>query len=405
MRCGLLGEHLGHSWSPQIHHFLGNYSYDLFEVPPEGLERFLKSGDFDGLNVTIPYKKAVMPFCAKLSPAAKAMGCVNTIVRKPDGSLCGDNTDLDGFLWLLNRMGGVRPGEKALVLGSGGASGTVQAVLRSQGVKVVQISRTGLDNYSNYGRHRDADLLINATPVGMYPGNGECLIDLRKLPDLRLVLDLVYNPLRTRLLLEAEERSLPCENGLPMLVAQAKKASELFTGEQLPDSLQEKILCKLKVGMQNLILIGMPGCGKSTVGLRLAMALNRPFYDCDLEIERQAGCSIPEYFSRFGEAAFREKETAVLKELGKKTGSIISTGGGCVTRRENRNLLRQNGLVIRLDRDLNRLSSGGRPVTAAKGLSRLFSERDSLYREFTDITIDNNGPISQTIDNILEVLK
>ena len=236
-----MGEHLGHSWSPQIHHFLGNYTYDLFEVAPSKLGHFLKSGSFDGINVTIPYKKSVIPYCSELSSAARAMGSVNTIVRRADGSLYGDNTDMDGFLWLLNRMGGIRPGEKALVLGSGGASSTVQAVLRSLGARVVQISRSGPENYSNYDRHGDAALLVNATPVGMYPRNGECLMDLGKLPVLRCVLDLVYNPLRTRLLLEAAGRSIPCENGLPMLVAQAKKASELFTGNQLPDALLENI--------------------------------------------------------------------------------------------------------------------------------------------------------------------
>lgn len=405
MRCGLLGEHLGHSWSPRIHELLGDYSYDLFEVAPSELERFLKSGVFDGLNVTIPYKRAVLPFCTELSPAAKAMGCVNTLVKRADGTLYGDNTDADGFRWLLNRNGDILCGEKALVLGSGGASGTVQAVLRSQGVQVVQISRSGPDNYENYACHKDAVLLVNATPVGMYPHNGECLIDLQKLPKLRCVLDLVYNPLRTRLLLDAEALHIPCENGLSMLVGQAKKAAEVFTGKKLPDFLPDEILQKLKSEMRNLILIGMPGSGKTSVGRRLAKALGRPFYDSDEEIEKRAGCSVPAFFSGFGEEAFRDLETEVLKVLGGKNGCVIATGGGCVTRRENRNLLRQNGFLIRISRDLNRLSFRGRPVTAAKGLSRLLAERDSLYDDFSDVTMDNNGPVSRTVTEILEVIK
>ena len=405
MRCGLLGEHLGHSWSPRIHQFLGDYSYELFEVAPENLDNFLKAAPFYGVNVTIPYKKAVLPRCAELSPAARAMGCVNTLLKRKDGTLLGDNTDVDGFRCLLSRNGGIRPGEKALVLGTGGASGTVQTVLRSLGAKVIPISRSGSDNYENYAQHQDAVLLINATPVGMYPRNGEVLIDLKKLPKLRCVLDLVYNPLRTRLLLDAEDLQIPCENGLSMLVAQAEKAAELFTGAPVSGDVFHEILDHLNREMQNIILIGMPGCGKTTVGQKLAQALDRPFYDADAELEKHAGCTVPDYFSQYGEASFRGLETEVLKDLGKKNGCVIATGGGCVTREENRNLLRQNGLLVRLSRDLNRLASDGRPVTAAKGLQQLFAEREPLYAGFADVTVDNNGSVSQTVKKILEVLR
>ena len=281
MRCGLLGEHLTHSYSPQIHALLGDYSYELFEVAPEKLGEFLQAGEFDGLNVTIPYKRAVIPYCAELSAAAREMGSVNTLLRRPDGTLYGDNTDLDGFRWLLARGGGIRPGEKALVLGTGGASQTVQAVLRAAGAEVAVLSRRGESNYATLPRHADARLVVNATPVGMYPNNGARLIDLAQLPQCRCVLDLIYNPARTRLLLDAEARGIRCENGLSMLVAQAKRAAELFTGRDIPDAACTDILRRMEAQMHNLILVGMPGSGKTTVGSLLAASLGRPFYDAD----------------------------------------------------------------------------------------------------------------------------
>ncbi len=403
MRCGLLGEHLGHSFSPQIHACLGDYSYRLFEVEPQTLEDFLKNGEFDGLNVTIPYKKAVMPYCAELSETAKKMGCVNTLLRSSDGTLYGDNTDFDGFSWLLSRNGGVEAGQKALILGSGGASGTAQAVLRSFGAECVEVSRNGQVNYVNYKEHADATILVNATPVGMYPNNGRSLVDLDALPNLKCVLDLVYNPLNTRLLMDAQERNVRCENGLSMLVAQAKRASEIWTGEKISDTCCEEILCKLLKQMRNIVLIGMPGCGKSTVGALLAQRLSCPFFDADAEIVRKIG-AIPEFFAKFGEAAFREAETEVLCELGKKSGCVIATGGGCVTREENYSLLHQNGLIIRINRRLQELPIDGRPVSQANDLQTLFEKRDPLYARFADLTVENTT-ISQTVNTILEAIE
>lgn len=403
MRCGLLGERLGHSFSPQIHACLGTYSYRLFEVAPQALEEFLKHGEFDGLNVTIPYKKAVMPYCAELSDTAKKMGCVNTLLRKADDTLFGDNTDFDGFSWLLERNGGIAPGQKALVLGSGGASGTVQAVLKAYGAKCVEVSRTGKTNYVNYKEHKDATLLVNATPVGMYPNNGQTLVDLDALPNLKCVLDLVYNPLNTRLLTDAQERNIRCENGLSMLVAQAKRACEIWTGEKISDSRCEEILCKLQKQMRNIILIGMPGCGKSTVGRLLAQRSARPFYDADEEIVKKIG-PIPEFFAKYGEEAFRAVESEVLAELGKKTGCVISTGGGCVTKQENYPLLHQNGLIIRMNRALSQLPTDGRPVSQANDLRTLFEKRDPLYASFADLTVENTT-VSQTITTILEAIE
>ena len=404
MKCGLLGAHLGHSQSPRLHAMLGSYSYELFEVAPENLNYFLRSGDFDALNVTIPYKRAVVPYCAALSDAARAIGSVNTLVRMPDGTLFGDNTDYDGFSLLLQRNGGIRPGEKALVLGDGGASATVQAVLRDLGAQVVVLSRHGAEDYTSLPRHSDAVLVVNATPVGMYPNNGQRLIDLDALPGCRCVLDLVYNPLRTRLILDAEERGIRCEGGLSMLVGQGARACERFTGEIVPESRWEQILCKLEREAENLILIGMPGCGKSTVGQLLAQKLNRPFFDADEELVKRFGCDIPTFFAREGEAAFREKESEMLAELGKRSGCVIATGGGCVTRAENYALLHQNGVIVWLRRDLAALPTEGRPISQSTGLTELYTRRRGLYERFADHTVENDSDPAATVEKIVELL-
>lgn len=403
MRCGLLGEHLTHSYSPQIHALLGDYSYELFEVAPEKLGEFLQAGEFDGLNVTIPYKRAVIPYCAELSAAAREMGSVNTLLRRPDGTLYGDNTDLDGFRWLLARGGGIRPGEKALVLGTGGASQTVQAVLRAAGAEVAVLSRRGESNYATLPRHADARLVVNATPVGMYPNNGARLIDLAQLPQCRCVLDLIYNPARTRLLLDAAARGIRCENGLSMLVAQAKRAAELFTGRDIPDAACTDILCRMEAQMHNLILVGMPGSGKTTVGSLLAVSLGRPFYDADGEIEKKLGCSIPAFFAQRGEAAFRAVETEVLAELGKRSGCVIATGGGCVTRGENYDLLHQNGEIIWLRRSLTELPVEGRPVSQSRSLPELYREREPAYRRFADFCVENEAAPEAAVEIIKEL--
>lgn len=403
MRCGLLGEHLTHSYSPQIHALLGDYSYELFEVAPEKLGEFLQAGEFDGLNVTIPYKRAVIPYCAELSAAAREMGSVNTLLRRPDGTLYGDNTDLDGFRWLLARGGGIRLGEKALVLGTGGASQTVQAVLRAAGAEVAVLSRRGESNYATLPRHADARLVVNATPVGMYPNNGARLIDLAQLPQCRCVLDLIYNPARTRLLLDAAARGIRCENGLSMLVAQAKRAAELFTGRDIPDAACTDILRRMEAQMHNLILVGMPGSGKTTVGSLLAVSLGRPFYDADGEIEKKLGCSIPAFFAQRGEAAFRVIETEVLAELGKRSGCVIATGGGCVTRGENYDLLHQNGEIIWLRRSLTELPVEGRPVSQSRSLPELYREREPAYRRFADFCVENEATPEAAVEKIKEL--
>ena len=303
MKSGLLGRKLGHSYSPQIHSFLGDYSYHLFEKEPEELEDFIKNGDFTGINVTIPYKKDVIPFLDELSPAAVKMGSVNTVVRRKDGTLFGHNTDYFGFVSLVHRSGIPVAGKKVLVLGSGGTSNTAVKALEDLGAKVVIISRSGENNYGNLHLHQDASVIVNTTPVGMYPGTGRAALDLRCFPKLEGVLDVIYNPAKTQLLLDAEALGIPHANGLWMLVAQAKEAAEYFGGKPIDDSMIETVYRKMSVSMQNIILIGMPGCGKSTVASLLSQKLGRKAVDADEEIVKLAGKSIPAIFEEGGEEA------------------------------------------------------------------------------------------------------
>ena len=289
MKCGLLGGKLGHSYSPQIHSQLGDYSYELFEKKPEELEDFLKNGDFRGLNVTIPYKKDVIPYLDELSPRAKRIGAVNTIVRREDGSLIGHNTDYFGFEMMVRASGLSIAGKKVLVLGSGGASMPVVAALTEQGANVIVISRSGENNYNNLHLHRDASVIVNTTPVGMYPNVGNSPLDLEQFPNLEGVLDIIFNPARTQLLLDAEEKGLVAMNGLLMLVAQAKESAEWFTGKAIPDDVISAIHASLRRQMENIVLIGMPGSGKSTVGMILAEKLGKKFVDADTYLtQRQA---------------------------------------------------------------------------------------------------------------------
>lgn len=404
MRCGLLGRKLGHSYSPQIHKLLGNYQYDLYEVEPEDLEACLHSGQFTGLNVTIPYKKVVIQYCNDLSPQAEKLGAVNTIVRRPDGSLIGHNTDCFGFRSMVDRCGLQLAGKKALVLGSGGASATAVAILQEMGADVVVISRTGNDNYNNLERHADAAVIVNATPVGMYPDTDVSPVSLDKFPDLEGVLDLIYNPCRTKLLQDAESRGLVVENGLWMLVAQAKESAEWFTGQKIDDQVIPVIHKALRTQMENLILIGMPGSGKSTVGKILAEKLGKTFVDADAEIVSQAGICIPEIFEKHGEQGFRKIETEVLSEIGKRSGLVIATGGGCVTKQENYAKLHCNGTILWLQRDLEQLPVDGRPLSKVENLVQMYQQREPLYKAFADLTVANVGTPEDTANSILKLL-
>ena len=404
MKCGLLGRKLGHSYSPAIHAQLGGYEYALYEKEPEELPDFLQRGDFTGLNVTIPYKKAVVPYCTALSETAQLLGSVNTLLRRPDGTLYGHNTDYDGFLSLVRQSGVEAAGKKALVLGSGGASVTAQAVLRTLGAQVVVISRSGEDNYENLSRHADAAIVVNTTPVGMYPHNGERPVDLTAFPACRAVYDIVYNPERTALMLQAEALGIPAFGGLHMLVGQAKAASELWQGKPIPHSEISRIEGLLRAGMRNLVLIGMPGCGKSTVAAALGEATGREVCDSDALIEELAGMPIPEIFAQQGEAAFRAYETQAIAQLGKRSGIVLATGGGCVTREENYPLLHQNGTILWLQRDLAALPTDGRPLSQAGKLEAMYEVRRPLYARFADHTISNNGSVEQTVAAVKEAL-
>ena len=324
MKCGLLGRKLGHSFSPMIHAFLGEYSYDIFEREPEELENFLKNGDWTGINVTIPYKKDVIPFLDELSPIAAKLGAVNCIVRR-NGQLIGHNTDYFGFQEMVRSAGLDLAGKKVLVLGTGGASKPVVAVLEDQGANVISVSRSGETNYENIGLHSDAAVIVNATPVGMYPQTGLSPVDISQFPRLEGVLDIIYNPARTQLLLDAEKRGLVTVNGLLMLVAQAKEASEWMQEKALDDALISTIHQALRRQTENIVLIGMPGCGKSTVGKALADRLGKTFVDADEELVKMAGKTIPEIFAEDGEEVFREWETKVLSGLGRKSGLVLAT--------------------------------------------------------------------------------
>lgn len=402
MNCGLLGKSLAHSYSPQIHGFLGTYTYKLYEKQPEELEDFLENGNFTGLNVTIPYKKAVIPFCDKLTECAEKLGAVNTIIRQQDGSLLGHNTDYFGFRSMVERTGLCLAGKKVLVLGSGGASLTAVAVLRELRALPVVISRTGENHYGNLHLHQDAAAIVNATPVGMYPNAGESPVDLDLFPKLEGVLDIVYNPARTRLLLDAEKRNISRENGLWMLVAQAKEAAEWFTAAPIRDDVIEKIHRTLSKQMENIILIGMPGCGKTTVGKLLAAATGKKFIDADAEIIRRSQMSIAQIFESEGEEGFRKRETEVLKQFGQQSGLVIATGGGCVTREENYPLLHQNGTIYWLKRDISALETKGRPLSQNGNLDNMWQIRKPMYQRFADKAILNDSTPEHAAEAILK---
>jgi shikimate dehydrogenase len=403
MRCGLLGKKLGHSYSPQIHSYLSDYTYELFEKSPEELEFFLKHGDFSGLNVTMPYKKDVIPYLDELSDRAAELGAVNTIVRRNDGTLIGHNTDYFGFQSMLNRSGLQVAGKKVLVLGSGGASATAVAVLKKQGSNVAVISRNGESNYNNLEQHADASVIVNTTPVGMYPNVGVSPVDLALFPELEGVLDVVYNPARTQLLLDAEERGLIANNGLWMLVAQAKESAEWFIGTTISDNIISDIHRILQKQMENLVLVGMPGCGKSTIGSLLANLLNKKFVDADEVVAKQAGMTIPEIFATSGEKGFRDLETRVLSELGKESGMVIATGGGCVTRQENYPFLHQNGRILWIRRDIEKLPVNGRPLSQRSNLEEMYRIRRPYYEAFADYSVDNDGSQEETVARILNM--
>ncbi len=405
MEYGLIGEKLGHSYSQMIHARLADYRYELKEVAPEKLDAFIEARNFRGLNVTIPYKQAVMKHCAELSPEAMEVGSVNTLIVRPDGSLFGHNTDIDGFIYMLRR-GEIDPaGAKAVILGSGGTSLTARAALTRLGAReIVTVSRKGPVDYAAlYAEHADAEILVNATPVGMYPKNGASPVELDRLPGVRGVADVIYNPEKTALILAAQAKGIPAVSGLSMLVAQAREAAELFAGHAIPAGRVEDIVSEIGAQTLNLILVGMPGCGKSTLGQAVAAALQREFVDCDAEIVRRAGKSIPEIFAQDGEGAFRALESGVLADVCRGHGLVISTGGGAVLRAENRDAMRQNGRVCLIRRALALLPRDGRPLSASEdAVARLWEARRAAYETAADFPVENDGTVEEAAEKIRE---
>lgn len=391
---GLLGRRLGHSFSPAIHAALwGCEDYALLAMEPEEARAFLQKKQFDWLNVTIPYKQLALEVCDVPDARAAAIGAVNTLVVR-EGVLYGYNTDYDGMRAALAGAGISLAGKKVLIAGSGGTSHTARAVAADAGARSVTVlSRSGADNYQNLEKHADAQVLINTTPAGMYPDNDGCPLDIARLPALEGVMDAVFNPLATRLVQAAKERGLAAVGGLPMLVEQARAAAEYFSGRQIAGDRAAGCLRQLTQDESNLVLTGMAGCGKTTVGRLVAGRLGRPFVDLDAVVEQQAGCSIPTIFAKQGEEAFRRLETVAAREYGAQHGLVIACGGGTPLRAENRRALAANGRVYFLCADCARLSGAGRPLSSSPAAIRsLYDARRPLYTRFADVTVPDTTP-------------
>ncbi len=401
---GLLGRKLGHSLSPQIHSQFCDYEYKLYPMEPECLDDFFADTKLKGYNVTIPYKIEAFNRCDELSETAKKVGSVNTVVRRADGTLFGDNTDYFGFLYMAKKCGCDFKDKKVLILGSGGASLTVQHVARDEGAKeIIVVSRSGENNYDNITRHYDADIIVNTTPVGMYPNNGERLVDLSKFTRCRKALDLIYNPARTVFLLDAQKLGIDCINGLYMLVAQALRAAEIFTGESIPLSRIDEVYDSIIAEQKNIVLVGMPGCGKSTAAALLSKKTGRECIDTDSMVVEASGESIPDIFSKYGEKEFRDRETEAVRTASKGAGKIIATGGGAILREENRIALRENSTVIFLKAPVKGLATDGRPLSKSpEVLEKMFAERLPLYLETADFTVEVDPDPEITVRRILE---
>jgi len=402
MQYGLLGKTLSHSHSPWIHSLFGNSQYSLFEVPEDAVDSFMRERPFSAINVTIPYKQTVLTYCDTLSPEAAKLGNVNTILNAK-GHLCGFNTDYYGFMMLAKLHQFNFNNARVLVLGSGGSSLTVQAVLQDSGVDELHVvSRNGQWNYANVYEHADADFIINTTPVGMSPNVGGISLDLMRFNRLRGVIDLIYNPLRTNLLLQARELGIPAANGLSMLVFQAKLAHELFFSAAVSDADAISVLRKMQGFLQNIVLIGMPGCGKSTIGRVLAEKLGRQFIDTDAWIEERCAMSIPQIFAAHGETWFREVEKQAVLAASLEQGVVIATGGGVVLFEENRQALLRDGRVFFLDRDIQSLSREGRPLSQSDdALAVLRKEREPYYKQMADRIILVADDADKTAEKIL----
>ncbi len=397
---GLLGRKLGHSYSVSVHRMLGNNAYRLYELEPDDLGSFIRQKNIGALNVTIPYKVAVMDYCDFISPEAKEIGAVNTIVNR-NGKLFGYNTDKYGFEAMLKNGGINVEGKKVIVLGSGGAGKTADYCVKHLGAKeVVTISRSGKDNYGNIDIHYDADIIINATPVGMFPDNGKSPVELENFSSCCGVADMIYNPLRTKLLLDAKKLGIPFAGGLIMLTAQAIKANGYFFDTETDEKTAKKKADLLAKEKENIVLIGMPGSGKSTVGAALSLLTGREVIDIDKIIEQETGKSIPQIFEECKEKGFRETEQRIIENEGKKSGKIIVTGGGAVTVDANYDSLKQNGRIYEIKRDISLLSTNGRPLSQGADLVEMYKKRMPMYEKFRDVCVENNATPEDTAEKI-----
>lgn len=408
MKYGLIAQRLGHSYSAEIHHRLFDYAYDLRELPPEDLADFMRQRAFNAINVTIPYKEAVIPYLDEISETARLVGAVNTVVNR-DGKLVGYNTDFLGLRDLILRSGIEVENKKVLILGSGGTSKTATAVAKHMGCAMaVRVSRTAKEDCITYEQaadlHKDAQILINTTPCGMFPHLGEAAVDLSAYPSVHGVIDVIYNPLRSRLVCDAIERGIPAVGGLYMLVAQAAYAAEQFVGKTVNAERIETIYRELLTDKLNIVLVGMPCCGKSTVGKRLATTLGMDFVDVDEEIVRQDGRSISNIFAEAGESGFRDIEQRVIRDLSARRHTVIATGGGAVLREENTRLLRENGRIYFIDRPLEDLvATDDRPLSSNRAdLERRYRERYDIYCTACDCHVRSNNVIEDTIRRIKE---
>ena len=408
MEYGLIGERLGHSFSPELHSRLFGYKYELCELQKDELDAFMKKKDFKAINVTIPYKQAVIPYLDEISERAKKIGAVNAVINK-DGRLYGDNTDFLGLLALINRVCPDMKGKKVLILGTGGTSKTSRAVCEHLGAsQIYTVSRSKKDGCITYeeakGLHSDAEVIINATPAGMFPNVGVAAIDVSDFPSLLCVVDAIYNPLRTELVLSARKRGISSEGGLYMLVYQGAFAGEEFIGERLSEGKADEVFKSLFKEKENIVLVGMPSSGKSTVGKILSRETGKLFIDTDEEIVRRTGKEISDIFKENGEEYFRSLESEIIKELSLKEGAIIATGGGAILNERNIELLKENGRVYFLDRPLDLLiTTSDRPLSSNRSdLTKRYNERYSLYCARCDKRIDASGTPEENAKTIIE---
>ena len=406
MEYGLIGEKLSHSFSKEIHESLASYDYQLKELTINEVPAFMKSKDFKAINVTIPYKETVMPYLDEISDMAKKIGSVNTVVNK-NGKLYGYNTDYYGFSYMLYSAGIDVKNKCVAVLGSGGASKTVVATLTDLGAsKVIIVSRSGEINYENISSQKDLQIIVNASPVGMYPKNGECLVNLDDFPLLEGVADLVYNPSLTEILRRAKQKGMKFVNGLSMLVAQAKKACELFIDTQIAEEEIERIIREVEYKTKNIIFVGMPGCGKTTVAKILGEKTGRTVVDLDKEFVKTFNVTPAECIATMGEQAFRDKESEVVSSVCKKSKLIIATGGGAVLREENRIAIKQNATVIWIRRPLDQLATKNRPLSnSADAIKTLYETRKKYYNSVSDIIIENDSDKQAVVEKVINALK